>query len=160
MTRWMIGIGFLTTAILAVGMTPSWAQESPTAGNVAVQAPSDSRSNVTLKPGSEFDGPAQPSPLLKMPTGQVSGASGNMPGQDLVDVGPTVGRARLSAADTDNYLASKEFQESQGLYNRPSGKHTHDGAGSQFKGAGEGMLGELAIMGVEAAITGHLPDQH
>ena len=66
---------------------------------------------------------------------------------------------RLAPADADSLFASKDFQQSMQLYDRPAhGGHTS--ATQQFGKAGEAALGNLAIMGVAAAITGHLPDGH
>ncbi|HVJ53530.1 MAG TPA: hypothetical protein VM689_13765 [Aliidongia sp.] len=143
---------------LAFCAQPASAQEFSTP-NAAVTAP-PADSSAVQKPGSAFDGPQQPAPALRFPSPLAGAGSGNLPGQDLADgTGAGENRVRLSPAETDSLFNSKDFEQSMQLYSRPA-HGGHEGPARQFGQAGEAMLGNLAIMGVAAAIEGHLPDGH
>ena len=97
---------------------------------------------------------------LKLPSGLATERNqGNLPGQDLT-FGADDGSSqalRLSPADADSYFNSKDYQQSLDFATRPA-RGGKSSATQQFGQAGEAMLGNLAIMGIAAAINGHLPD--
>jgi hypothetical protein len=147
--------------LAAIWSLPVAAQQVSTGNSVTVPTPPQNGTGVTALPGNSFDAPPQPAPTLKLPTGLAAEAgSGNLPGQDLAYGSSGVdGQQHLSAAETDSLFASKDFQQSMELYDRPS----HGGKPSpakQFGQAGEAALGNLVILGVVSAIEGHLPDEH
>lgn len=151
----------LAATLLTAGASSAMAQQQPVAGDSAapdlsITTPAAPNSQ-TIKP---FDTSDQPAPALKLPSGLATERSqGNLPGQDLTfGADASSGQAlRLSPADADSYFNSKDYEQSLEFATRPA----HGGktsATQQFGKAGEALLGNLAVMGIAAAINGHLPD--
>jgi len=154
-------IGGLALLAFGIWSLPASAQqftardEQPT-----ISAPPADGPSVTARPGDTFDPPPQPVPSLKLPIGLAAEAGkGNLPGQDLADGSGGIQSQHLSPAETDSLFASKDFEQSMQLYDRPA-HGAKASATQQFGHFGEAALGNLAIMGVTAAIEGHLPDGH
>jgi len=100
------------------------------------------------KPAGGFD---TPQPALKLDVSSSHDAvAGLAPGEDLV------GRSRpvtpsLSAAETDSYFATKEYQDKAQTLQRKG----HSGAGKQFAGAGEAMAGQALLQGIGTLLQGN-----
>ena len=150
----------LAATLLTASAASAMAQQQPVANDSAAPSLSITTpaapNSPTIKP---FDTPDQPAPALKLPSGLATERSqGNLPGQDLTFGADDGSQAlRVSPADADSYFNSKDYQQSLEFATRPA----HGGKSSatqQFGQAGEAMLGNLAVMGIAAAINGHLPD--
>jgi hypothetical protein len=154
----VVGLAMGASAALAEpaatpqGVTVQAAPEStPPATNTkgaSLQVAPNSVITVPTNPAAGFDAP---SPALKLQATGTDAVAGLAPGQDLVgDAGPGV--QHLSAADTDTYFNTKEFQDkNQTVQHRPG----HAGAGSQFAGTGEAMAGQAVMQGIGALIGGN-----
>lgn len=101
-------------------------------------------------PGSATRGFDAPPPALRLDLPASTMVRGLVPGQDLVgEAGPRA--ARPSAADTDSYFATKDFQDKDTTVEH---KAHHVSVGKQAAQAGKGILGAAVLHGIGALISG------
>ena len=101
-------------------------------------------------PGSATRGFDAPLPALRLDLPAAAMVRGLGSGQDLL-VGAGPGAARPSAADTDSYFATKEFQDKNTTVEH---KAHHVGVGKQAAQAGKGIVGAAILHGIGALISG------
>jgi hypothetical protein len=127
---------------------PASTQPAAVAKGASLQVAPNTVVTVPTNPAAGFDAPA---PALKLQGAGADAVAGLAPGQDLVgDAGP--GAPPLSAAETDTYFNTKEFQDKNDTVQHRPG---HAGAGPQFAGTGEAMAGQAVIQGIGALIGGN-----
>jgi hypothetical protein len=132
---------------LALTASAALAQPAAQSAGVTIRVAPDAVITVPNDPAAGFDAPP---PLLNLQAPSTDARFGPTPGRDLVgDGGPD--SPRPSAADTDTYFATKEFQDKDETIRRKG----HAGAGQQFAGAGKAAAGNLLLDGIGALITGN-----
>jgi hypothetical protein len=143
MMRWTLKpvlFGALGLALIASG---AWAQPAASPGATLHVEPNGT---VPSRPAGGFD---SPQPALKLDVSSHDAVAGLAPGEDLVgNDRPTT--PSLSAADTDSYFATKEYQDKAQTLERRG----HVGAGKQFAGAGKALAGQAVLQGIGALLEG------
>jgi hypothetical protein len=135
-------IGAIVLMLAAPGAP---AQQAPVTGPALRVEPG----TALTVPNSAAGGFDTPRPKLKLDLASSDAVAGLAPGEDLVGDG----RPRtpsLSAADTDSYFATKEYQDKAETLQRKG----HASAGQQFAGAGKAIAGAAVIDGVRGLLEG------
>jgi len=130
---------------LAMIASGAWAQQATSPGTALHVDPNGTLA-VPSRPAGGFD---SPQPALKLDVSSHDAVAGLAPGEDLVgDNRPTT--PSLSAADTDTYFATKDYQDKAQTLERKG----HVGAGKQFAGAGKAMAAQAVLQGIGALLEG------
>jgi hypothetical protein len=146
MMRSILKAALLVGLMLAMTASGAGAQQATDTGTKLHVEPNGSVTTLN-RPAGGFD---WPQPALKLDVSASHDAvAGLAPGEDLV------GRSRpvtpsLSAAETDSYFATKEYQDKAQTVERKG----HTGAGKQFAGAAKAMAGQALLQGIGTLLQG------
>lgn len=130
---------------LVLTASGAWAQQAASPGTTLHVEPNGTAA-TSSRPAGGFDSPR---PALKLDVSSHDAVAGLAPGEDLVGNNrPTT--PSLSAADTDSYFATKEYQDKAETWERRG----HVGAGKQFAGAGKAIAAEAVLKGIGTLLEG------